>query len=337
VQFSFQRKRLSRLLEKSYLSQQDKKMDTNFVANQDDGKVLASSADDLLIVSLLVGDEDDINNPLGTTIPASKKGTVLSSSSPSRPRGLFLDNLDTALLRTASVEATYQRMCRIIDKFKETYYFSVNKNDNITSSSSSRCDPKSKDIFFGNYKDGWGFDMERFSTIYAQKFNVPAEKMNDKLWGDLYFDASCKVWRTNNKGGTLKERSVCQFVFSPLQQLCQAAMHRDWPKLEKMTRAIGIEKSAMILKKKDCSIDGQTLLSEIFRQWLPYSPSSPPLPDGKKTPSSSLSHEGREKDDDDRTTTTVDTENSTRTHFNSTGQARRVQSRKGLLRWFSKK
>jgi hypothetical protein len=292
-----------------------------------DGK---TQEDDLLIVSL-VGDEDDINELL---LP--KKGPQSSSS---KPGGLFLDDLDKALLQTSSVESTYQRMCLFIDKFNQKY----NNNNNSLDESSCSCIPPI--VFFGNCKDGWGFEIERFCILYARKFDIPVHKMKEKLWGDWYFDPSRRSWTTTTivrrRGGAdsiILERSVCQFVFSPIQQFCRAAMNRDRSKLDKMVKAIGIEQSAariLNITNKDggcSSIGGQMLLSELLRQWLPY----PPPPAGKKT--SSLLGEEEEDDDDDHTTATVVTEVSTTdSHCSSSGGKKKGRHRGGLLYWFSKK
>jgi hypothetical protein len=119
-----------------------------------------------------------------------------------------------------------------------------------------------------------------------------------------------------------------------------AAMKRDRSKLDKMVKAVGINQSsaARILNKNNkhggcSSIDGQTLLSELLRQWMPY---PPPPPAGKKP--SSLLGEEEEDDDDDRTTTTVATEvSTTNSHCSSSDGKKKGRNRGGLLYWFSKK
>lgn len=91
-----------------------------------------------------------------------------------------------------------------------------------------------------------GFTIEYFADIYATKFGVSKDRMLEKMWGDWYFDPSCKRWRRENRAGRL-ERAVCQFVLSPIQQLCLEASRvqqycpgQTTARLDKMIKAAQI-------------------------------------------------------------------------------------------------
>lgn len=57
-------------------------------------------------------------------------------------------------------------------------------------------DPRKGNVTFGTGKDVWGFDLKFFAKVYSKKFGISVDKMINKLWGDNFFDAKAKKWRT---------------------------------------------------------------------------------------------------------------------------------------------
>jgi elongation factor 2 len=57
-------------------------------------------------------------------------------------------------------------------------------------------DPSIGNVAFGSGKDQWAFTFTKFARIYAKRFNIAQEKMMKKLWGDNFFDAPAKKWRS---------------------------------------------------------------------------------------------------------------------------------------------
>jgi len=72
-------------------------------------------------------------------------------------------------------------------------------------------DPTVGNVAFGSGKDCWGFTLKMFADIYSSKFGIEHSKMMKKLWGDNFFDAKAKKWRSEgntSKGKPLKRAFV---------------------------------------------------------------------------------------------------------------------------------
>jgi elongation factor 2 len=64
--------------------------------------------------------------------------------------------------------------------------------------------PELGSVSFGSGKECWAFSCTRFSRIYANKFKVEPAKLQERLWGDNYFDAEAKCWRKESLSGSGK-------------------------------------------------------------------------------------------------------------------------------------
>lgn len=86
------------------------------------------------------------------------------------------------------------------------------------------CDPSVGNVAFGSGKDQWAFTITKFARIYSKKFGIDNEKMMNKLWGDNYFDAPAKKWRTQDSDDNGKQlrRAFAQFIMDPICKLCTA-------------------------------------------------------------------------------------------------------------------
>jgi len=88
------------------------------------------------------------------------------------------------------------------------------------------CDPSVGNVAFGSGKDQWAFTITRFARIYAKKYGIDNYKMMQKLWGDNYFDAPAKKWRTDeiDANGKNLRRAFAQFIMDPICKLCNAVI-----------------------------------------------------------------------------------------------------------------
>lgn len=64
--------------------------------------------------------------------------------------------------------------------------------------------PEKGSVAFGSGKECWAFTLTKFARIYASKFKIEAAKLQDRLWGDNYFDAEGKCWRKEATSGAGK-------------------------------------------------------------------------------------------------------------------------------------
>merc|ERR1711920_1108617 len=84
------------------------------------------------------------------------------------------------------------------------------------------------------------------------------------LWGNWYFDAENKKWRSaNNDAGTLK-RAFAQFIMDPIIKMFDAIMNDKEAKYKKMMNAVGV-----VLKKDEQELKGKPLLKRVMQKWLP--------------------------------------------------------------------
>ena len=87
-----------------------------------------------------------------------------------------------------------------------------------------------------------------------------------KLWGDNFFDAPAKKWRTedvDDNGKTLR-RAFAQFIMDPICKLCNAIMDGNKEQYEKMLVTLGVD-----LTQEDRGLTGKQLLKVAMSKWLP--------------------------------------------------------------------
>lgn len=72
-------------------------------------------------------------------------------------------------------------------------------------------------VAFGSGLHGWGFNLDQFARMYANKFKVKKDRMMKKLWGDNFYKAADKKWckKSNNSS----ERGFNKFVLEPVVQV----------------------------------------------------------------------------------------------------------------------
>ncbi len=103
-------------------------------------------------------------------------------------------------------------------------------------------DPTTGNVAFGSGKDCWGFTLKMFADIYSKKFGIEQSKMMKKLWGDNFFDAKNKMWRSEpyTKSGKPLKRAFVQFIMDPINQLAKACMEMNKPIIDKMLKTLKI-------------------------------------------------------------------------------------------------
>ena len=154
----------------------------------------------------------------------------------------------------------YKNFLRVIDNVNvvvETYAQEDMGNCELS--------PTVGNIAFGSGKDAWGFTLKRFAEIYSKKFKIPYEKMMSKLWGENYYDAKHRVWRTEGTGrdGNPIKRGFVTFIMAPIVKLAKVCMEMDQAEITKMLKILGIE-----LSKKETELQTKKLLKCIMQKWI---------------------------------------------------------------------
>jgi len=72
------------------------------------------------------------------------------------------------------------------------------------------------------------------------------DKLRKKFWGDSFFDAKAKKWKTDSKSEEGKElkRAFAQFIMDPICKLCQNVIAGDKDKYEKLLKSLEINLSS---------------------------------------------------------------------------------------------
>lgn len=175
---------------------------------------------------------------------------------------LMVNKIDRSILELKlDGEAMYQNFLRVIDMANVVIstYQTEDMGDLL-------CDPSEGNVAFGSGKDQWAFTLTKFARIYAKKFGIDFQKMMRKLWGDNFFDAASKKWKTeeNTEEGKPLRRAFAQFIMDPICKLCSAVIDGNKEQYEKMFKTLGIE-----LTQEDKEFTGKQLLKICMSKWLP--------------------------------------------------------------------
>jgi elongation factor 2 len=126
--------------------------------------------------------------------------------------------------------------------------------------------PDKGTVCFGSGLHGWGFTLVKFAHIYAAKFGVEASKLQERLWGDNWYDPESKKWKSKNQtdSGKPLKRAFCQFVLDPIYKLFDAVMNSKKDVFDKMITTLKIK-----LEGDEKDQTGKLLLKTVMRKFLP--------------------------------------------------------------------
>jgi len=175
---------------------------------------------------------------------------------------LMVNKIDRSILELKlDGESMYQSFLRVIDMANvviETY-----RSEDM---GEIQCNPSQGNVAFGSGKDQWAFTLNKFARLYSKKFGISFEKMMEKFWGDNYYDAPAKKWRTDGETeeGKPLRRCFAQFIMDPICKLCQNVIDGNVEGYTKMLKVLEIE-----LSQEDKLLAGKQLLKAVMSKWLP--------------------------------------------------------------------
>ena len=178
---------------------------------------------------------------------------------------LFINKIDRGILELqVEGENMYQQFQRVIEN--ANVIISTYEADDM--GDSQQVDPIKGTVGFGSALFGWAFSLTNFSRIYAAKFKIDADKMMTKLWGDNFYDAKGKKWRTEDtaEDGTLLKRCFVQFIMEPVIRLCRNCMEGNNEAVDKMLQTLEIT-----LKNEEKELKGKDKMKCVFQKWIPAS------------------------------------------------------------------
>eukprot|EP01017_Pseudomicrothorax_dubius_P045928 TRINITY_DN8027_c0_g1_i1.p1 TRINITY_DN8027_c0_g1~~TRINITY_DN8027_c0_g1_i1.p1 ORF type:complete len:837 (-),score=282.49 TRINITY_DN8027_c0_g1_i1:137-2647(-) len=174
---------------------------------------------------------------------------------------VFVNKIDRMILELQyDPETMYQNFIRVIDMVNViiTYYEQPDMGD-------LQLYPSKGNVSFGSGKECWGFSLATFAKMYSKKFGIDEKKLMEKLWGDSYFDAAAKKWKSSNEaddGSTLK-RTFVTFILDPICKLAKAIMDGNTEQINKIVQNIGVK-----IASEEKDIVGKHLLKLILSRWI---------------------------------------------------------------------
>ena len=174
---------------------------------------------------------------------------------------LMVNKIDRPILELKTdSESMYQNFVRVVDMANVIIcnYEQPDMGDLMVY-------PNKGNVAFGSGKECWGFTLTRFARMYAKKFKVDEAKMMERLWGDNYYDAEGKKWKTDNTddNGKPLKRAFCTFVMDPIIKLARAVMDGNKEQYNQICESVGVE-----LKGADKDLEGKHLLKNIMAKWI---------------------------------------------------------------------
>lgn len=127
-------------------------------------------------------------------------------------------------------------------------------------------DPARGNVAFGSGYFGWAFTLDSYADMYAQRLGIDKDALRSKLWGNWFYDAPNKTWRTepvSADGSRPLKRGFCEFVMGPIIKLTNAIMGAEETKIDKLLSKVAVE-----LKKEERALEGKKLLKKVFSKWL---------------------------------------------------------------------
>jgi elongation factor 2 len=189
--------------------------------------------------------------------------TVLRQALGERIRPVLMVNkMDRALLELQlEQEEAYQSFAKTIETANviiSTYHDEALGDAQVY--------PDKGTVAFGSGLHQWAFTLGKFAGMYAAKFGVEKHALMKRLWGDNFFDAKAKKWRTRgvDDAGKPLTRGFCQFVLDPIYKIFQCIMNHENEKVAKMLKSLKIT-----LKGEEKDLVGKPLLKTVMQKFLP--------------------------------------------------------------------
>ncbi|CAD8210299.1 unnamed protein product [Paramecium pentaurelia] len=174
---------------------------------------------------------------------------------------LMVNKLDRAILELQQdSETIYNTLVQIIEQIN-MIIFGYQQDD----MGDLLIKPEQGTVSFGSGKDGWALTCTKFAEFYASKFNTESKKLQEKFWGENYFDSETKCWVNENQSNIGKElkRTFVQFILDPICKMVKAIMDGNIQIVIKMLNVLGLQ-----LNEQDQGLIGKQLLQTVMSKWI---------------------------------------------------------------------
>jgi elongation factor 2 len=175
---------------------------------------------------------------------------------------LMINKIDRGILELqVDGETMFQNFQRVI----ENANIIISTYECEDMGENQQVDPTNGTVAFGSALFGWAFTLTKFARTYAQKFKIDQDLMMKKLWGDNFYDAKNKKFKTTETGedGTQLKRAFVQFIMEPVIRLCRNIMEGNKEAVFKMLGYLEIT-----LKNDEQQLEGKLLFKNVFQKWI---------------------------------------------------------------------
>lgn len=125
--------------------------------------------------------------------------------------------------------------------------------------------PESGNVIFCSAIDGWAFRIRDFAEMYASKLNVDANRLEQVLWGDYYYNTKRQECMKGAQEKAKKPMFV-QFILENIWNLYETIfVRKDKEKIPTIAEKLSVKLTTRDLRQTDPKVHIQA----IFSQWLP--------------------------------------------------------------------
>jgi elongation factor 2 len=175
---------------------------------------------------------------------------------------LMINKVDRAFFELKhESETIYQNFQRVIEN-ANVIISTYQKNDMM---GDCQVYPDQGNVAMGSALHGWGFTLNTFAKMYSSKFKIDNAKMLAKLWGDNYFDAKGKKWKTTNiaDDGSELQRCFCALALDPIMKLANNTLEGKKDVYLPMIEKLGIK-----LTSEELDLQGKHILRKVMQKWI---------------------------------------------------------------------
>merc|ERR1711976_30084 len=120
-------------------------------------------------------------------------------------------------------------------------------------------------VAMGSALHGWGFTLNTFARMYANKMKIKSSKLLPKLWGDNYFNPKTGKWTTDNfnDDGSENPRGFCNFILDPIMKMANSVLDNKKDIYEDLLKKLNIK-----LDEADRELTGKYFLRRVMQKWI---------------------------------------------------------------------
>jgi len=157
-------------------------------------------------------------------------------------------------------EEMYQKFVKIVENVNIT--IATFQTEDMPD---AQLDPRKGTVAFGSAYHGWAFTIPQFARLYSKKFNVSAEALTEKFWGDHYYNPVTKKWQTTPEveGTEPLKRAFCVYIMDPIIKLSRALHDNEEAVYTKLLESLGYK-----VTSEDKQFKGRDLMRRCFQKWI---------------------------------------------------------------------